>query len=196
MVFHTYKYNPRDQALAPRTMALRKPSDGLNFQQTAKGSHEGSGRKVAHFLVAIAYGHGVILAEQYEGYLNGQQFAEFVRDKFPGLFEESANPTGKLFLQDGDPAHNSRKAIDAVFDVGERKCKIPARSSDLNPIENVFHNVITQIRHDAFGKNITREDYPQFCERVKNFSTEIIDKTIKSMDTRINLVIKAKGQRI
>ena len=68
----THKYNPYDQALAPRTMAWRKPSDGLNFQQTAQGSHAGSGGKVAHFLVAIAHGHGVILAEQYDGHLNGQ----------------------------------------------------------------------------------------------------------------------------
>ena len=35
----THKYNPCDQALAPRTTAWRKPSDGLTFQQTAKGSY-------------------------------------------------------------------------------------------------------------------------------------------------------------
>ena len=39
----TDKYNPYDQALAPRAMAWRKPADGLSFQQTAKASHEGSG---------------------------------------------------------------------------------------------------------------------------------------------------------
>ena len=80
------------------------------------------------------------------------------------MFEGSAYPTGKRFLQDGNPAQNS---MDAVFDVGARKFKIPARSPDLNPIENIFHNVKTQIRDDAFAKNITREDYAQFCERVK-----------------------------
>ena len=49
----THKYNPYDQALAPRTMAWRKPNDGLNLPQTASGSHEESGGKVAYFLVAI-----------------------------------------------------------------------------------------------------------------------------------------------
>lgn len=196
----THKYNPYDQALAPRTMAWRKPSDGLKFQQTAKGSHEGSGGKVAHFLVAIAHDRGVILAEQYEGHLNGQQFADFVRNKFPGLFEASANSRGKLFLQDGDPAQNSRKALDAMFDVGARKFSIPARSPDLNPIENVFNNVKAQLRDDAFTKNIKWEDYPQFCKRVNhlllNFPSTVIDKTIASMEKRINVLIKAKGQRI
>ena len=85
----THKYNPRDQALPPRTMAWSKSSVGLTFQQTAKGSHEGSGGKVARFLMAIisSYRHGVILTEQYEGHLNGQRFADFVHLKFPGLFE-------------------------------------------------------------------------------------------------------------
>ena len=76
----THKYNPHDQSLAPRTMAWRKASDGLSFSQTSKGSHEGSGGRTAHFIVAIAFNKGVILAEQYEGNLNGQKFADFVRE--------------------------------------------------------------------------------------------------------------------
>ena len=79
----THKYNPHDQSLAPRTMAWRKASDGLSFNQTSKGSHEGSGGRTAHFIVAIAFNKGVILAEQYEGNLNGQKFADFVREQFP-----------------------------------------------------------------------------------------------------------------
>ena len=196
----THKYNPHDQALAPRTMAWRRPADGLSFQQTSKGSHEGSCGKTAHFFVAIAYKKGVILAEQYEGQLNGQKFAEFVREQFPTLFERSSNPKGKLFLQDGDPSQNSRKAREAMYQVGAKKFSIPPRSPDLNPIENVFHNIKSQMRDDAFNKRITNETYSQFCARVKdtllNYPTEIIDRTIMSMDKRIDLVIKAKGQRI
>ena len=130
----THKYNPHDQALAPRTMAWRRPADGLSFQQTAKGSHEGSGGKTANLFVAIAYQKGVILAEQYEGQLNGQNFAEFVREQFPTLFERSSNPNGKLFLQHGDPSQNSRKAQEAMYQVGAKKFSIPPRSPDLNPI--------------------------------------------------------------
>jgi hypothetical protein len=51
----THKYNPHDQLLAPRTMAWRKPSDGLSHNQTSKGSHEGSGGRTANFFVAIAH---------------------------------------------------------------------------------------------------------------------------------------------
>ena len=85
----THKTNPFDQALAPRTMAWRKASDGLNFGMTAKGSHAGSG--------------GVILAEQYEGQLNGEKFSDFVQERFPATFEASANPRGKLRQGQGKP---------------------------------------------------------------------------------------------
>ena len=196
----THKYNPHDQSLTPRTMTWRKASDGLSFNKTSKGSHEGSGGRTAHFIVAIAFNKGVILAEQYEGNLNGQKFADFVCEQFPTLFENSSNKNGKLFLQDGDPSQNSRKAQDAIAAVGARKFAIPARSPDLSPIENVFHNVKRQLQDDALSKRITKESHSQFCARVKqtllNYSPEIIDRTIVSMDRRIDMVIKSKGQRI
>ena len=87
----THKVNPRNQSLAPRTMAWRRPRDGLSYNQTAKGSHEGSGVRTANFLVAVAYKRGVLCAEQYHGQLNGQTFADFIREKFPTLFEQSCN---------------------------------------------------------------------------------------------------------
>ena len=196
----THKYNPHDQLLAPRTMAWRKPSDGLSHNQTSKGSHEGSGGRTANFFVAIAHNKGVILAEQYEGHLNGHKFGDFVREQFPTLFENSCNKKGKLFLQDGDPSKNSRIAKLAMSAVGARKFTIPARSPDLNPIENVFHNVKRQLQDDALSKQITKETYSQFCTRVKatllNYSPDIIDRTIESMDKRIDMVIKSKGQHI
>ena len=116
----THKFKPFDQARTPTTMTWRRASDGLNFDRTAKGSHEGTGGKVEHFIAAIAYGKGVILAEQYEGNINGQMFADFVRKEFPNLFERSNNAKGKLFLQDGDPSQNSKKANVAIREVGAK----------------------------------------------------------------------------
>ena len=103
-------------------------------------------------------------------------------------------------MQDGGPRQNIRKAQDAIAAVGARKFTIPARSRDLNPIENVFHNVKKQLQDDALSKRITKETYPQFCARVKttllNYSSKIIDRTIISMDRRIDMAIESKGQRI
>ena len=196
----THKYNPCDQAMAPKTMIWRRPNERLKFGLTAKGNHEGNGGKQAHFMVAISYNRGVVLCEQYMGRLNGEFFADFIRSEFPAVFENCVNPKGKLFLQDGDPSQNSGKAKDAMYDIGARKFTIPARSPDFNPIENIFNLVKRKLSEDALQNNIVQENFNDFSDRVKKtiISTpiEIIDKTISSMKKRAPLVLKSKGQRL
>lgn len=76
---------------------------------------------------------------------------------------------------------------------------IPARSPDLNPIENVFHTVRKQLDAEVKQKNINRETWDQFVDRVKrnicSVSKECIDKTIASMPHRIKSVCKCNGHR-
>ena len=93
-----HKYNPYDKAHSTKTMDRRKRDEGLKPNCTTKGSHVGSGGKVVHFMAAIPDMKGVILCEQYECRINGEIFANFVREHFEKTFERSANPTGKLFI--------------------------------------------------------------------------------------------------
>lgn len=46
-----------------------------------------------------------------------ESFAQFVRDYFMRTFEEANNAAGQLFLQDGDPQHNSRAAKNDMYEV-------------------------------------------------------------------------------
>ena len=130
-------------------MTWRRPADGLSFQRTAKGSYEGTGGKVAHFLVAIAYGKRVILAEQYEGNMNGEKFSEFIREEFKVLFERSNNTKGKLFSQDGDPSQNSQKAKSYMDKVGARLFKfLPAlRTSIQSKTSSITSSESLKIMH-------------------------------------------------
>ena len=132
--------------------------------------------------------------------MNGEKFSEFIREEFKALFERSNNTKGKLFLQVRDPSQNSQKAASAMDKVGARLFKIPPRSLDINPIENVFNNIKRELKDYALEHNLTFENYEDFCERVKrtvlNYSPEVIDKTIESMDKRMDLIIKNKGQRL
>ena len=68
------------------------------------------------------------------------------------------------------------------------------------PIENVFHFVKSELRTEAFEKNINYEIFEQFSARVKhtldNTPTKYIDKTIESILKRMLMVITSKGQRI
>ena len=86
----THKMNPFDLARAPRAMVWRKPGQGLGFGFTAKGSHKGTGGSVAHFMAAIAYGKGVIAAEQY--------FRELMQIHFRLLFMKTLQACLKCVL--------------------------------------------------------------------------------------------------
>ena len=77
---------------------------------------------------------------------------------------------------------------------------IPARSPDINPIENLFHLVRRELDRQSLSGNITHETYEQFSSRVsqtfKLFPGKSIDNIIESMDKRMNMIISRRGQRI
>ncbi len=183
-----------------RTRTWKKRGESLSLHCTSKGKKEGTGSKMARFMAAIAYGKGVISCVPYTGNIDGEFCYNFIREHFPEMFQASANPKGKLFLQDGDPNQNSKRAREGMDTIGCRLFKIPARSPDLNPIENVFHLVGKKLQKDALDNSITKETYQEFCSRIKKtmkeFPTDVIDRTIESMPRRIEMVIKSKGNRI
>ena len=194
-----HKTNPYAEARAPRSMAWRKHSEGLSI--TTKGKKEGSGGKMARFFVAIAYGKGVVLCKQYKWKVTGKNFASFVSEHFQATFEKcGVEASGNYFLQDGDPRQTSAEAKRSWDALGAKMFSIPARSPDLNPIENIFHLVRKKLRKDALEKKIVHETYEEFSQRVvttiEKFSKKIIDKTIATLKKRINMVIQKKGERI
>ena len=193
-----HKYNPADQARAPKGRIWRKAEEGLRIGCTSKGSHCGTGGRMAKFMVAISYREGVVLCEQYT-HLNGQYFKDFIKKEFPKAFKKAKKGRSKLWVQDGDPSQNSALALSAWLSIGAKLLPIPPRSPDLNPIENVFKLVKSRLAKDAIENNITRENFDEFSQRVKatilNFDKNIIDKTIASMNKRIELIIEKKGGR-
>ena len=193
-----YKQNPRDQARAPKAREWRKKSEGLSYGCTAKGKKEGSIN--SNFIVGISFSKGVVLCEQYFGPITGTKFADIVDSSFDSAFENSINPVLKRFLMDGCPRQNSKTALRAVARIGGLVFKIPPRSPDLNPIENFFNLVVQKLNNEAIEKDITDETFQSFSERVKrcmlSFPVKVIDKIISTMEKRINMVLKAKGQRI
>ena len=76
--------------------------------------------------MAISLNKGVILCEQYFGKISGEMFADFILKHFEEAFEKSNNPKDKLFVQDGDPSQNTRKANNAMYIVGAKKLSVPA----------------------------------------------------------------------
>lgn len=77
---------------------------------------------------------------------------------------------------------------------------MPARSPDLNLIENFFHLIQEKLCRDALNGNITEETFEQFSSHVResmvNFPVESINRIIDIMDRRIFEVLKKKGERL
>ena len=194
-----FKSNPYDQAICPQSREWRKKSEGLKLYCTGKGQKVGSGGKVVHFMVAISYGCGVINCEQYEK-MSGEFFKSYVRKNFKNMFVDSCNPSSKLFLQDGDPSQNCKAAQQIWQSYGCELLQIPARSPDMNPIENVFNIAETKLKEQAVRNNITKETYEQFVVRARdilmNTPITVIDKIIDTMPKRMNMIIQKKGERL
>lgn len=193
-----YKTKPAVQAKSPRGRIWRKPSEGLTKGCTAKGNKEGSGGKVVKVMVAISHQQGVLDCEQYDC-MNGNFFESYVKRKFPRMFKKAKKNPSRLWLQDGDPSQNCAAARKAFTKLDTTLLSIPPRSPDINPIENMFHLVRKELTHQAIAENITKETYEQFSSRVirtiTNFSSTTIDKIIETMDHRMDLIIKNKGNR-
>ena len=141
-----HKKNPASHAKTFRTRTWRKKCQGLKPTCCAKRKKKGSGGRVAKFMAAVAHSKGIVKCYQYEGRINGEKFVKFIEEQFPDMLLKGNNKKGKLFLQDGDPSQNCKISREAMEKVGCRLFKMPARSLDLNPIENVFHLIGKKLR--------------------------------------------------
>ena len=176
-----YKRNSLDQALAPKARVWQKRSEGLALGCTAKGRKTGTGGRMVKLMVAISFDKGVVMCKTYEK-LDGRYFASFIEENFESMFAVADKSALKLWVQDGDPSQNSAMARAAMDRANCQLLKIPHRSPDLNPIENMFKLVSDALRKQAITSRITTETYEQIKDRVistiKSIPREVINKTI------------------
>jgi len=191
-----YKTKPKDQTFAPTKRVWRKKGGGLKQGCLAKGRKEGTGVNVVRLMVAVAYGKGVIICEQYEK-LTRASFADFIKRNFVKMYGDADKDHVEYFVQDGDPSQNSKVAKEALASVKAEVFAIPPRSPDLNPIENVFHIANKDLKKGS--ASLEHETREEFVKRIKRtlygIDTGIIDRTIESMEKRLELIIKNKGER-
>ena len=97
----THKHNPHDEARSTETIAWRGKSEGLNPLCTTKSKRAGTGGRMAHFMVALSPGHGVVLCYQYQCRLDGERFASMVFKLFPDVFKKTKHCEGRLICRMG-----------------------------------------------------------------------------------------------
>ena len=98
-----------------------------------------------------------------------------------------------------DPSQTSKVALSALENIEAELHKIPPRSPDLNPIENIFHVVKSMLRREAIARNIVSETFEEFQTRVllalDSVPVDLIDRAIESMPKCIQAVLDSKGHR-
>lgn len=194
-----HKYNPLRTAMTTGNARVwRKKGEGL--VHTGAGSKELAGGRRVHVMVAVAFGKGVILAVPYVK-MDGPYFAKFIKDNFNLTFAR-AGPKycrKRIFVMDNDPSQTSKAAMKALHSIEAELLKIPARSPDFNPIENIFHLVKRALREEAIKKSIECESFCEFQQRVlraiNNTPSDVIDKTISNLPERIAAMMKSRGCR-
>lgn len=190
-----FKTRPLDQARAPTAREWRLKSEGLKI--TMKGKKEGAVN--ANFMVGMSYNHGVVMCEQYRGSITGEKMARIINTAIPQALDMSVAPMTRRILQDGCPRQNSKTALRAFHQQHIKVFKIPPRSPDLNPIENLFHTVKKRLRRQALDEEIEHETFPEFSTRVRRmlleFPPEEINKIIESMNKRVDMILKTGGYR-
>ena len=55
-------------------------------------------------------------------------------------------PDGYRFMQDNDPKHTSNMAKEQLLKKGINWWKTPAESADINPIDNLWHELKNNVR--------------------------------------------------
>ena len=104
-------------------------------------------------------------------------------------FLQSTYPDGHRFMQDNDPKHVSRYARMWMAENGVVWWKTPPESPDLNPIENIWHEMKEYIRREIKPKNkqelvdgivtFWRTVDVQKCNKYINHLKKVIPKVIE-----------------
>ena len=91
--------------------------------------------------------------------MNAQWFAKFAHETLDSTLRKCAAMKKKeklLFVMDNDPSQRSKLASNALEEVGAELVEIPARSPDLNAIENLFNIIKCNLRQEALRGKIVK----------------------------------------
>ena len=117
-----------------------------------------------------------------------------------GYYYLSARKKGVLTVTDMKKRLQFARRMRKDYGTRANLLKFPARCADVLCRENLFPVVARKLEKQATERQITRESYSEFEERVINtfYSIPIgtINKLISSMSSRILKLIAVKGGRI
>jgi transposase len=141
--------------------------------------------------------NGVGVLTEVQGIMDGQQYCEILEAGVVESFEKLEMPEGeRIFQQDNDPKHRSKKADKWFEDNNINVMVWPAQSPDLNPIEHLWVELKKALKKYPRPAKGVHELWERVVEEWNKIPPETCQNLIESMPRRIQAVIKAKGGHI
>jgi len=84
----------------------------------------------------------------FDGIMNAELYVNILESTLLPFIEE-VYPESHKFMQDNDPKHTSNRAVEFMEEKGVNWWRTPAESPDLNPIENMWHELKEFIRREV-----------------------------------------------
>jgi transposase len=135
--------------------------------------------------------HGVGRLYRVEGIMEQKQYQNILKNEMLTSARQLFPDNNFIFQQDNDPKHTSNLCKNYLATKRTNVLKWPARSPDLNPIENLW-SILNTFMKDR--KPQTREELFEILTNAwNNFPVNILNRLVESMPCRIEAIIKKNG---
>lgn len=178
-------------------------SDGIQFYWTRKGDPQ----QPFHLQPTVKHGGGSLMfwgcmtwqglgygCQIYEGNMKKEDYINILETTLKESLEYYGYQEGDyIFQHDNDPKHTAKATKRYLDDQEMEVLPWPAQSADLNPIENVWYYLKTQIGRREKKPSSIHELWNIVLEEWELIPQDFIQKLYESMPKRVEAVFQAKG---
>lgn len=175
-----------------RTYTWKKKEEPLSDRTTTPTVKHGGGNNL---MVWSCMGwNGVGILTEVQEIMDADQYCEILDGGVVDSFEKLEMPEGeRMFQQDNDPKHTSKKATKWFEDNNIDVMVWPAQSPDINPIEHLWVELKKTLKKYPRSAKGIHELWERVVEEWNNIPPETCQRLIESMSRRIQAVIRANN---
>ena len=130
---------------------------------------------------------------EVQGKMDAEQYCEILEDGLVESFEKlEMEEEERIFQQDNDPKHTSKRAQKWFEDNNIQVLSWPAQSPDISPIEHLWVHLKKKLNEYPTPPKGVHELWERVAEVWDEITPETCQNLIESMPRRIQAVIKAK----
>lgn len=140
------------------------------------------------------YKNGVGPLVLIEGIMRKEQYLNILQQNLPKVIQNMGiAPKKCIFQQDNDPKHTSILVKNWMEKQNFQSLKWPPQSPDMNPIENLWSYVKSQLAKYAVPPNGMMELWERTKDVWYSIPPEMVLRYTQSMPNRITELKKSKG---